>query len=124
MTGSSFDHRPDAALGAALRELLTPEQQQEFLEAVRRDAEAMGLRRPPRADSWAVLSRWTWPGLAAAAVIAIVSLVAATPEDPLAFAVDEPLVHDAATPEELELLFSPNPPDVERVLASTFEFER
>lgn len=68
-TPSAFDHRPDAEIGTALRELLSAAD--DDLVAARITAAAQPLLgRAP--SQWSeVLGTWAWPGVAAAAVLAI-----------------------------------------------------
>ena len=63
-----FDHRQDAALGAALRRALAPEDQAAFV------ARVLARLEQPRGPTWhGVLARWARAGVAAAALIALVA---------------------------------------------------
>lgn len=62
----SFDHRPDAVLGEALRLALDPGDPAPFVARVLARADQL------RAGSWdTVLARWSRLGVAAAAVVAL-----------------------------------------------------
>ncbi len=62
----SFDHRPDAALGDALRRALDPGDPAPFVARVLARADQV------RAVSWdTVLARWSRLGVAAAALVAL-----------------------------------------------------
>jgi hypothetical protein len=62
----SFDHRPDAVLGDALRQAFDPGDPAPFVARVLARAEQV------RSASWdAVLARWARLGVAAAAVVAL-----------------------------------------------------
>ncbi len=66
-----FDHQNDAELGRLLREHLEPAGHREFVARVRR-----GVLLHRSADSWDILARWLYPGMAAAAVLgAVVGLL-------------------------------------------------
>jgi hypothetical protein len=61
---NSFDHQDDPELGRLLREHLEPADHSAFVARVRR---AVRLRH--HADSWDILARWLYPGMAAAAIL-------------------------------------------------------
>lgn len=104
----SFDHRPDAELGDALRRALDPGDPVPFVARVLARAEQL------RVGSWdTVLARWSRLGVAAAAVVALtVGYVVgrAGASAPAA----RPSVAEA-------LLAPPAPADVEVVLASVID---
>ncbi len=64
---SPFDDRPDPALGAALRSIYAVSDDEAFLARFRLALAA----EADRASSVEVLGRWAWPGVAAAAVLAL-----------------------------------------------------
>jgi hypothetical protein len=66
--GSAFDHRPDAELGAALREALAAEGEPAFVARVVEAAARMGLGSG-RATWWWVLETWARAGVAAALLL-------------------------------------------------------
>jgi len=104
-----FDHRPDAALGAALRRALAPRDQAAFV------ARVLARLEEARGTTWhGVLARWARAGVAAAALIALVAgyLVGRTPR--------------ASAPTVAEALIAPpaQAPAVEGVLASVIGSER
>jgi hypothetical protein len=103
-----FDHRPDAALGEALRAALDPGDARPFV------ARVLARAAEPWAASWdAVLARWARAGVAAAVLVALaagylVGRAAAAPSP-------RPSVYDA-------LLAPPaHPGEVEIVLASVID---
>ncbi len=63
-----FDHRPNALLGAALREALAPRDHAGFVAQV-----LAGAARPPVYSVEHFLARWAVRGVAAAAVAAFVA---------------------------------------------------
>jgi len=110
-----FDHRPDAALGAALREALAPGDHAAFVARV-----LAGLEAPPRAAHWEILASWARAGIAAAAVAAFVAGLLGeralrAPDSPV------DLLAAAAAPSAQALLAAPLPPDPSVVLASAEE---
>ncbi len=104
-----FDHRPDAALGDALRRALDPgDDGVAFATRLRARAEAL------RVGSWdAVLARWARAGVAAAVLVALATgyLVGRTGAMP------------AARPSVTDVLIAPpaHPREVEVVLASVID---
>ena len=113
-----FDHRPDPALGAALRAALEPGDQAAFVTRVMAGLDAA------RAPSWEILAAWARRGLAAAAVAALVagfllgrSLHAPASLDD-AFAASGT---DPAAPALAALATSQRAPDASVVLASMIE---
>ena len=104
-----FDHRPDTALGAALRRALASEDQAGFV------AQVLARLEQARGPTWHdVLARWARAGVAAAALIALAAgyLVARTPRAS-ALTVAEALIAPPA-----------QAPVVEVVLASVIDNER
>ncbi len=104
-----FDHRPDAALGAALRRVLAPGDQAAFV------ARLLARFEQARGPTWhGVLARWARAGVAAAALIALVAgyLVGRAPR--------------ASAPTVADALIAPpaQAPVVEVVLASVIGNER
>src|SRR5437016_4101933 len=104
-----FDHRPDAALGAALRRALAPGDDAAFV------ARVLARFEQARGPTWhGVLARWARAGVGAAALIALVAgyLVVRAPR--------------ASAPTVAEALIAPpaQAPVVEVVLASVIGNER
>jgi hypothetical protein len=64
-----FDHRPDPAVGTALRQLLTAPDDATFVARVMAAAARPGAARSPLD----VLAGWARPGIAAAVLAAVVS---------------------------------------------------
>ena len=124
MRSSPFDHRPLHDLGAALREFLQPLDDQEFVDRVMAAAR-VGDRSLFRGDGWEVLSGWARPGLAAAAAMIVLAMAASIsmgargPADVVT--IDDALQAPTAVTAPLLLVASPNPPDVDIVLAISFE---
>lgn len=65
---SPFDHRPDEALGRALRDALAAGDDTAFTQRVLAGAEAVYGERSPE-QWWTVLTAWARPGLVAAILI-------------------------------------------------------
>lgn len=63
-----FDHRPDAHLGAALREALAPRDRAGFVARV-----LAGAARPPVYSVEHLLARWATRGIVAAAAAAFIA---------------------------------------------------
>jgi hypothetical protein len=104
----SFDHRPDAVLGDALRRALDPGDPAPFVARVLARADQV------RSVSWdAVLARWSRLGVAAAAVVALTA----------GYVVGRAGISaPAAQPSVAEtLLAHPAPADVGVVLASVID---
>jgi hypothetical protein len=124
MRPSAFDHRPLRDLGAALREFLQPLDNQDFVDRVMAVAR-VGDRSLFRGDGWEVLSGWARPGLAAAAAIIVlamaVSLSMGTRGPAYVVTIDDALQAPTAATAPSLLVASPNPPDVDIVLAVSFE---
>ena len=97
-SNSSFDAGQDRELGDALRELLTPGANAEFVARVL-------ARLPAAGSSWDVLAGWARPGIAAALLLAAALGYWLMPRDagtsaPTAvevLAADQPLDQDALT---------------------------
>lgn len=71
---SPFDHRPDAELGAVLRDALTaPDDDESFARRVVAAAEP--LLGSQRGEWWEMLVRWARPELAAASLVLIAGAV-------------------------------------------------
>ena len=104
-----FDHRPDAALGDALRRALDPgDGGVAFAARVRARAEGL------RVGSWdAVLARWARAGVAAAALVALAA----------GYFVGRTGAVPAARPSVTDVLIAPpaHPREVEVVLASVID---
>jgi hypothetical protein len=109
-----FDHRPDAALGAALREALAPGDHAAFIARVLAGLEA------PRAGHWEVLASWARAGIAAAAVAAFAAGILAGRAMSAPAFVDD-LLASAAGPSARELVAAALPPDPSVVLVSAEE---
>ncbi len=124
MRPSAFDHRPLRDLGGALREFLQPLDDQEFVDRVMAAAR-VGDRSLFRGDGWEVLSGWVRPGLAAAAAIIVlamaVSISIGTRGPVYVVTIDDALQAPTALTAPSLLVASPNPPDVDIVLAISFE---
>jgi hypothetical protein len=121
---SPFDHRPDKALGRALRELLTPDDHRAFVTRIVVRAEREFRGASPWASPWEVLSAWTRPGLAAVVLVVIVTLFGLpgrSPVDKHEATLDDALGRAAEGEEQLSILHALTPPDVNVVLASGFE---
>ena len=124
MRSSPFDHRPLRELGTALREALQPVDNQEFVDRVMAAA-SVGDRSLFRGDGWEVLSAWARPGLAAAAAVVVLA-VAITISVGGSSPFEEVTIDDAlqtTTPQSAAslLVAAPNPPDVDIVLALSYE---
>jgi hypothetical protein len=105
-----FDHRPDRALGEALRHALDAED-----DGVAFVARVMARADRMRVGSWdAVLARWARPGVAAAVLVALAGgyLVGR--------ATAAPVPAPSARPSVTDVLIAPpaHPGEVEVVLAS------
>jgi len=109
-----FDHRPDPALGAALRQALTAADDAAFVARV--------LARVARAPiaHWDVLASWARAGIAVAAVAALVAgfLVGRAVTTPTSL---EDVLVAAAGPSARALVTSSRPPDPSVVLAAVEE---
>ena len=124
MRSSPFDHRPLRDLGAALREALRAVDNEEFVARVMAAAR-VGDRSLFRADGWDVLSTWARPGIAAAAALVVLAVAAAISIGP-SRAVEPVTIDDAVQVATAQtggqlLVAAPNPPDVDIVLAVSFE---
>ena len=101
-----FDHRPDLALGRALREALDPGDAQVFT------ARVVALAGQVRVASWdAVLARWARAGVAAALVVALAAgyfVGHATAASPSAVrpTVSDVLIAPPAHPGEVEVVLA------------------
>jgi|GEM_PF-1336802 len=115
---SPFDHRPDRALGRALRDLLSPEDHRAFVTRVIHAAQ-LQFRGPTGPSWWDILGAWLRPGLVAAVLIAGVAWIGAQPrqESGSATLADAPLA-DAGNVEETAWALALDPPDVDVVLVS------
>ena len=120
---SPFDHRPDPALGRLLREALTAEDDETFVQRV---VAAAPLDSVESGDWWQVLTGWARPAMAAAVLAGALALglwlrgPTLTVESALA-GVDDPL-GGAADPASLPTYFaSGQEPDVDVVLAMVLD---
>lgn len=124
MRSSPFDHRPLHDLGAALREVLQPIDNQEFVDRVMAAAR-VGDRSLFRGDGWEVLSAWARPGLAAAAavvVLAVAITISVAESSPFEEVTIDDALQTTTTQSATSLLVAaPNPPDVDIVLALSYE---
>jgi len=119
--GSPFNHRPDQALGRALRDLLTPADHQAFVADVVATARRQMANTTP-VGLWDVLSAWMRPGLAAAAVLVLATLVSIrTTASPQYLTIDDALSEGVPTGDERTMLLAPAPPDVDVVLVVGYE---
>jgi hypothetical protein len=85
---NAFDHRPDPALGEALRAALSSSDDAAFVRRVM-ERVPQTIRRDPW---WEVLSEWARPGVAAAVAALVVFTVWTTSQDAADPAVsDEPV---------------------------------
>jgi hypothetical protein len=114
---SPFDHRRDKVLGDTLRDLLTPDDHESFVERV---MERVGS---PAADSegWLdVLNTWAWPGLVAAAALTGVALFASlpSPEAPVGVGLEATISQVAEQEELSSFLVANEPPDFDIILTS------
>jgi hypothetical protein len=104
-----FDHRPDAALGDALRRALDPgDDGAAFVARVRAAAEGV------KVGSWtSVLARWARPGVAAALLVGLAA----------GYLVGRAGTAPAARPSVTDVLIAPpsQPREVEVVLASVID---
>lgn len=104
-----FDHRPDAALGDALRRALDPgDDGLAFAAGVRARAQRL------RVGSWdAVLARWARTGVAAAVLVALAA----------GYLVGRAGAAPAARPSVTDMLIAPpaHPREVEVVLAAVID---
>ena len=105
-----FDHRPDPALGAALRQALTADDDPGFAARV--------LARAARAPDapWDVLASWARAGITAAAAAALAAGFLLGPARSVPTSLDDVLV-TATGPSARALVTSPRPPDPSVVLA-------
>jgi hypothetical protein len=121
---SPFDHRPDTELGDALRELLTPDGQDQFVRGVVAAADHVyGEAAPARTLS--VLVEWARPGLVAAMLLIalaafslgiFVGRTGAVAEATLG----DPLVPDTDQPSVPALMAGQEEPDWDVVLAAAW----
>jgi len=107
-----------------LREVLQPVDNQEFVDRVMAAAR-VGDRSLFRGDGWEVLSAWARPGLAAAAAVVVLA-VAISLTIGGSSAVEEVTIDDAlqtTAPQSATslLVAAPNPPDVDIVLALSYQ---
>ncbi len=104
-----FDHRPDVAIGDALRRALDPDDDGlAFVARVRARAERL------RVGSWdAVLARWARAGVVAAALVALAA----------GYLVGRAGAAPSARPSVTDMLLAPpaHPREVEVVLASVID---
>ncbi|MFQ6046139.1 MAG: hypothetical protein ACE5PT_07260 [Gemmatimonadales bacterium] len=125
MTGPSpFDHRPDPALGRALRAVLSGGHDVEFTSRVM--AASRELFAQPSRGGWAeVLAAWARPGLAAAALLLTATViwlgVATGGTNGNGAPLGDPLSATNAQLAVPALLASPVTPDVDVVLAVALE---
>jgi hypothetical protein len=114
---TSFDHRPDRELGAALRAALTPADPAGFVARVRAAAERRG------APTWDILARWARVGIAAAAAAAMLAgfLTGRALQSPLA---PEEVAVMSAGAGATALLESPRAPDASVVFTGLVTRER
>jgi hypothetical protein len=125
LKSSPFDHRPQRDLGNALREALGPVDDQEFVDRVLEDIRLIDLRRF-RNDWLEVLGTWVRPGLAAAAALVVLALAMTVSLRPVGPGDDTTAMDDAIRAQTLEtstsvLLAAPSPPQVDIILATSFE---
>ena len=118
---SPFDHRRDAELGKALRDLLTPEDHDAFVMQVVQAARSHFVSGQAPLGWWDVLGAWARPGLVAAAALAVIAVFgmrSATTLPPDYAALDNAIEEPAPSGEATPLLLGPEPPDVEIVLSN------
>ena len=73
--GSPFDHRRDLELGAALQEVLSAPDDEEFSRGIVARIRWGNIGRADPQAWWDVLGAWARPGLAAAVVLALAGTV-------------------------------------------------
>ena len=118
----TFDHRPDAELGAALRRALDPPRGDQAAFVARVMARYDGALAAATVPTWEVLAAWSRRGLALAAAAAVLVgfLVGRALQTP------EPETFDAAMaptsgPGVTALVTATDPPDASVVFASLVE---
>lgn len=106
---SSFDHQPDQAMGAMLREMLDEGRDPAFLARVR-----LAVAQAGRETSWDVLARWAPAGLVAAGIAAgLVWMLLRVTGDPTQGSML------ASAPVQIEL--SPRQPEADVLTANLLE---
>lgn len=113
-----FDHRPDPALGAALREALAPGDPPAFVARVVAALDAHSSRS--RSTLVHHLASWARAGIAATAAAAIIGGLLLGRRAPAPASLDDVVVL-AAGPTAQALLEAPAPPDPSFVLVSAEE---
>lgn len=109
-----FDHRPDRALGSALRAALAGDGEPAFVARV--------LARVGRPLAyWEVLASWSRAGITAAAATGLLASILVGRSIAAPAAPDPDLLASAATASARLLVAAPRPPDPGVVLAATSE---
>jgi len=120
---SPFDHRPDLALGSALRDLLTPDDHRAFVNRVVRSAQLQFMSGISPRNWFDLLSAWARPGMAAALLLVVLGAAGhlRRAEQPAQMALEDTLSEVPATVESNTFLVSTDPPDFDLILASGIE---
>ena len=120
---SPFDHRPDLALGSALRDLLTPEDHRAFVNRVVRSAQLQFMYGLTPRNWFDVLGAWARPGIAAALLLVALGVAGHLNrgDDAVHVALEDTLSEVPVTVESASLLVSPDPPNYDLILASGIE---
>lgn len=119
-TSSPFDHRPDPALGSALREILTPDDHRTFVNRVVRRAQLQFMTGMSPQTWVELLSAWARPGIAAALLLVAVGVAGhlKRAERPVQVTLEDTLSEVPQTVESTSFLVSTEPPDFDLILAS------
>jgi hypothetical protein len=119
---SPFDHRPHPELGGLLRDALTPDDEQAFVDRVR--AATAQERSAYGAPWWQVLGAWARPGVAAALALlagATIWFTKASSRNEADTTLEEVLLATAEPVAPPFFTATMTPPTFDVVLASSFE---
>jgi hypothetical protein len=105
-----FHHRPNAALGAALRQALAPGDEAAFIARIKAAVDA------PRPGQWEVLASWARTGIVAASAALLAGLMIGAFRAPV---ID--LVASAASPVARRMVVTVRPPHPSVLLLWTEE---
>jgi hypothetical protein len=108
-----FHHRPNAALGAALRQALAPGDEAAFIARIKAAVDA------PRPGQWEVLASWARTGIVAASAALLAGLMIGGAFAPRAPVID--LVASAASPVARRMVVTVRPPHPSVLLLWTEE---